>query len=415
MLLLCIAICSCEGDTIDSNKLGKPLQLKAEINGLTTRASNSSWDKDDAIGIYMLKSGQTLNSSALKKNAQYVTSGSSSFEPTDETDQIIFPFNGSSVDLIGYYPYRKEITNFSYDVDLSNQSVQADIDLLYSTNAKGVSSGNPNVNMLFTHQLSKIVLNINHGTAFNLNDLSVIISNTATKASFDLVTGTLSSASALGDVELKINIAESIVEAILLPTNNLSGMHLWFIIGEEFEVYKLSLSEALNINAFQKSTKYTYNVTLFGNESVMITGGNITDWTTGLTENMTADRTEENPPLIKGSQRAPYTVAEVKNNQGKTGVWVEGFIVGSFDGSINKFLPSADGAKQNNIALADTPGETDTGKMIPVNLPSTGSIKAALNIPDNPDNIGKKVLLKGNLNAYYSVPALRDVKGYQFK
>lgn len=415
MLLLCIAICSCEGDTIDFDKAGKRLQLKAEISGLKTRASNSSWEKDDAIGVYMVIAGQPLNSAALKKNVQYVTSGSSSFEPVNETDEIIFPFNGASVDLIGYYPYREEITNFSYPIELSNQSIQANIDLLYSSNVKGVNSSNPNVNMLFSHQLSKIVLNINHGTAFNLNDLSVIISNTGTRASFDLITGTLSTATGLGDVELSINATESIAEAILLPSNNLSGMNLWFIIGDEFEVYKFPLADALNIGSFEKSTKYTYNVTLFTNETVAITDGNITDWGPGPSENITAGRTEENPPLIKGSKRAPYTVAEAQNNQEKTGVWVEGFIVGSFDRSINKFVSGVQGAASSNIALADTPDETNTNNMIPVQLPTSGAIKAALNIPDNPGNISRKVILKGNLLSYFSVPGLRELKGYQFE
>jgi hypothetical protein len=50
--------------------------------------------------------------------------------------------------------------------------------------------------------------------------------------------------------------------------------------------------------------------------------------------------------------------------------------------------------------------------MIPVNI--TGSISDALNIVDNPGNINQLVLIKGNLAAYYSVPALREVTDYQF-
>lgn len=138
----------------------------------------------------MAKTGQPLNTSVIRQNVKYVTSGALSFLPADEPDEIILPFDGSDVDFLSYYPYREEINNFLYPVDLSNQSVQADIDLLYSDNATGCNAKNPNVRMLFSHQLSKIVLNIVHDKSFDLSDLSVIITNAGTVATFDLVTGT---------------------------------------------------------------------------------------------------------------------------------------------------------------------------------------------------------------------------------
>lgn len=413
--LLCIILYSCEGETIEPDKAGRSLQLHAEIDGLKTRAANASWEPDDAIGIYMVKAGTTLNSSAIKKNAKYVTSGSSSFGPADDADEIIFPFNGSSVDFISYYPYNENINDLPYPVDLTDQSEQAGIDLMYSDNAKGSNSKNPNVRMQFSHQLSKIVLNIVHGKLFDLSDLSVIISNTGTYASFDLATGTLSAATAYGDIALRVDTDGSTAEAILLPAEDISGMDLWFIIGEDTEVYKFPLADALEIDAFEKSTKYTYNVTLFTDETVAITDGNITGWTDGPSENVKAERTEEDPPLIKGSKKSPYTVAEAQVNQGKTDVWVEGFIVGSFAGTINNFFPGNTGTSTTNIAIADTQDETNIDKMIPVNLSEAASaVRNALNIPDNPGNVNRKVKIRGNLENYFSAPGLRNPKEYQF-
>lgn len=413
--LLCVIFHSCEGDRIDSNKVGRSLQLKAEIEGLKTRATNSSWEKDDAIGVYMVKAGQPLNSSALRQNVKYVTSGSSTFKPVDETEEIILPFDGSDVDFISYYPYRADINNFSYPIDLSDQSVQANIDLLYSNDAKNFNSKNPNVQMQFTHQLSKIVLNIAHEESINLSELSVIISNAATRATFDLASGNLSSALEHGDIKACTHNDGSVAEAILLPETDLSGMDLWFILDEEeTEVYKFPLAAALEINAFESSTKYTYNVILFNEKIVAVTESNITAWIEGPSADVRADRTTEIPPIIKGSKKDPYNVMEAKENQGKTGVWVEGFIVGSFYRSINNFIPGVEGAEASNIAMANTPGETDTDKIIPVQLPSSGAIRNALNLADNPDNFNKKVRIKGNLNTYFSVAGLRDLKEYQF-
>lgn len=414
--LLCVIFYSCEGDRIDPNKVGRPLQLKAEIEGLKTRATNSSWEKDDAIGVYMVKAGQPLNSSAIRQNVKYVTSGSSTFKPADETEEIILPFDGSTVDFISYYPYRADINNFSYPIDLSDQSVQANIDLLYSNDAKNFNSKNPNVQMQFTHQLSKIVLNIVHEQSIDLSELSVIISNAATRATFNLVSGNLSSALERGDIKVSINSNGSVAEAILLPETDLSGMNLWFILDEEeTEVYKFPLADALEINAFESSTKYTYNVTLFTERIVAVTESNITAWIEGPSANVRADRTTETPPIIKGSKKKPFTVAEAQTNQGKTDVWVEGFIVGSFSGSINNFFPGNTGLSTTNIAIADTQNETDIHKMIPVNISEAStSINNALNIPDNPENINKKVKIKGSLGNYFTVPGLRRPKEYEF-
>jgi hypothetical protein len=51
--------------------------------------------------------------------------------------------------------------------------------------------------------------------------------------------------------------------------------------------------------------------------------------------------------------------------------------------------------------------------MIPVEL-SLGAIRDALNIVDNPGNINRLVLIKGDLSDYYSVAGLEEVTEYQF-
>ncbi|RNC65869.1 fimbrillin family protein [Proteiniphilum sp. X52] len=413
--LLCIILYSCEGETIDPDKAGRSLQLHAEIEGLKTRATHSSWENEDAIGVYMIKAGQPLNSSAISQNVKYVTAGSSTFKPADETEEIILPFDGSTVDFISYYPYRADINNFSFPIDLTDQSVQAGIDLMYSDNAKGFDSKNPNVRMQFTHQLSKIVLNIVHEQSIDLSELSVIISNAATRATFDLVSGNLSSALERGDIKVNIHSNGSVAEAILLPEPDLSGMNLWFVLDEEeTEVYKFPLADVFEINAFESSTIYTYNVTLFTERIVAVTESNITAWIEGPSANVRTERTSETPPIIKGSKKKPFTVAEAQTNQGKTGVWVEGFIAGSTSGnSMNHFTPDVSEASNSNIVLADAPDETDTDKMIPVELGS-GNIRAAVNLRENPDNLNKKVKIRGDLETYYRVPGLRDIKDYQW-
>lgn len=410
--LICFVIASCEGDTPIPPGAGEKVQLSAAIEGLQTRASGSTWDKGDAIGVYMKKSGEALGPSAIVQNTKYETTGTSTFLPAKGATTITFPLDGSNVDFIGYYPYKEDIANFIYPIDLSDQSVQSNIDFLYSDNAEGFRFDNPEVNMLFSHQLSKILLIIEHEFMPDLSGIEVIITNVGTKANFNLTDGTLSVPSATGNIACMVASGGATAEAILLPTSSLNGMELWFLLDDE--TFKYPLSSVPEIQSFDKSTRYIYNVFLDSDRIPAVTVGTISNWIEGPSENAVVESTTDDPPRIPGSKRSPYTVIQAQEYQGRTNVWVEGYIVGSFNNSINNFISGVEGAVSSNIALADTPGETNTDKMIPVQLPSSGSIRNTLNIPDNPGNINRKVKIRGNLGTYLSAPGLRDIKAYEF-
>ena len=124
----------------------------------------------------------------------------------------------------------------------------------------------------------------------------------------------------------------------------------------------------------------------------------------------------------EGTEAKPYTVADVKGLSG-TGEeapigWVRGFIVGYVDGSIKNgsiFSATAPEGKTvvaSNILLAADAAETDVEKVVPVQLP-TGDIRAALNLLDNPDNLGKEVLLNGTLTAYFGTAGVKTITDFK--
>lgn len=104
----------------------------------------------------------------------------------------------------------------------------------------------------------------------------------------------------------------------------------------------------------------------------------------------------------KGSAENPYTVAEVSkgNANGKNGIYVIGYIVGSWND--NAFKPND--LVNSNLALADA---YDSNTTIPVELPS-GSVRTAWGPADHQENIGvAKVILKGNGQNYFSKKAIK--------
>ncbi|MDD4631435.1 MAG: fimbrillin family protein [Proteiniphilum sp.] len=412
--LICLLFLACEGETIDPARASKSIKVTAEIERVKTRLSGSTWEKGDGIGIYMMKSGMPLGSTALAKNVHYRYDETGIFTPRNESQAIYLPFNGSNVDFIAYYPYREELTDFIFSIDLTVQSNQAALDLMYADNVKTKNMTNPNVNMIFSHQLSKIVLQIAHYRNIDLSELSVILTNVPTKASFNLVNSTLACSPETEDIALAINSDGTVAEAILLPGSDLSDSKLWFVVGDNEQVYHSALPPNITANPLTSSTLHNLNVTLYTEEErAVIEPGSITPWTTPPSETVTADRTESAPPAIKGSISHPYTVAQAMEAQGKNDVWVKGYIVGAFNSSINKFVTDTTGQVKTNIALADNMNETVISNMIPVNFTLT-SIKNALNIVDNPANISRHVYIRGDLATYYSVAGMKNVDAYLF-
>ncbi|OBW58856.1 endonuclease [Solibacillus silvestris] len=83
----------------------------------------------------------------------------------------------------------------------------------------------------------------------------------------------------------------------------------------------------------------------------------------------------------------------------KPDVTVEGYIVG-FAKSETSYVVEAE--TDTNIAIADTPGETDVKKMLYIQLPnSPASIRTEFGLKTNPSNLGKKVVITGSLEKYF--------------
>ncbi len=116
----------------------------------------------------------------------------------------------------------------------------------------------------------------------------------------------------------------------------------------------------------------------------------------------------------QGTQDAPYTVADVQDlGNPKTESWVKGYIVG-FVRETNEdafFTAEGDSVADTNFLIADDAAEKNYAKCLPVQLPK-GKVRDALNLQDNPGNLGKPVALKGTLDAYFGICGLKSVTEY---
>ncbi|QTC40303.1 5'-nucleotidase C-terminal domain-containing protein [Bacillus sp. V3] len=117
-------------------------------------------------------------------------------------------------------------------------------------------------------------------------------------------------------------------------------------------------------------------------------------------------------PIASPASAADYiTVQEaIENNEG-TGT-VAGYIVGHTKAT-NSYDFEAPFDNDYNVAIADSVDETDPSKILPVKLDT--AFRSKFGLATNPENIGKKIIVTGSLDAYFSVPGLRDATAITFE
>lgn len=108
------------------------------------------------------------------------------------------------------------------------------------------------------------------------------------------------------------------------------------------------------------------------------------------------------------------TVSEALSSIGETEVWVCGHIVG---GDLTSSSASFDGPfeSRTNLLLGPRSSTMDKDACLSVQLPS-GSLRNALNLVDNPELLGRKVCLKGDIvEAYYGIPGIKNLTEYELQ
>ncbi|MDE7189928.1 MAG: hypothetical protein K2N96_07285, partial [Muribaculaceae bacterium] len=116
-----------------------------------------------------------------------------------------------------------------------------------------------------------------------------------------------------------------------------------------------------------------------------------------------------------GTEDSPFGVSQIKDGTATgSDVWVEGYIVGTVT---DKSWPSdvefsAANASNTNIIISVSPvGEATTDNSIPVQLPA-GDVRNALSLQQHPENLGIKVKLRGSIEKYFGLMAMKSISEY---
>lgn len=225
-IIICLGTSSCmmqeEDFGIDPADRSSEVCLSAKINSAASKAYDDQWVSGDVVGIFMKRTGQELSSASVYNgadNIKYNVSSSGTMLPAGK--QLYYPPGGRQVDFIAYYPYQETVTNHIYKVDVSDQSDLEAIDLLYSDNAKEMSSATPTASLGFTHRLSRLVMNITAGDGVPesaLTNIQLRITGMNTTADFSLSDGLIYNTGGIKDFNVTADMSRT-AKAIIIPTS----------------------------------------------------------------------------------------------------------------------------------------------------------------------------------------------------
>jgi len=169
-------------------------------------------------------------------------------------------------------------------------------------------------------------------------------------------------------------------------------------------------------NLVSNPGNYQKEITLVGSfEKVMGTfglGGN-----NGTLSEFTIEGLEvEGAPIEtgNGSEATPYNPTQVLAGEGSGTGWIKGYIVGWIEGKsiTDGSVFTVPATVASNILLATEPNCTDPTKCVPIQLVSNTDPRKALNLMDNPGNLGAVVSIEGSFEKYFNVNAVKNPTKY---
>ena len=117
----------------------------------------------------------------------------------------------------------------------------------------------------------------------------------------------------------------------------------------------------------------------------------------------------------KGSEAEnALSVLQAKSSAGKKDIWICGYIVGGdLSRSSISFKPPF--ASETNIAIAARSSVVSKESCLSVSLPA-GKIRDALNLCDHPENLGRRVVLRGDIvESYFGITGVKNLSDFIMK
>lgn len=285
-LALCLAGCGQEEMTEAGEQPADVMRfsLTHPDEGARTRVTETHFEKDDRIGLYVCTAEAPLEVGGNYVNNALLTFNGSAWHP----ERPIF-WNNGSYDVYAYYPQVSPVTSvddlpFSVATDQQAEGNEQTpggyeaSDFLWAS-AKKQTAGNEAVKLNFRHCMSKLTVRLVKGPDYDGDELpeaEVYVHNTVTEATVDLAVGIVTPAKfgKLHTVKAKA-AGKDEYTAVLVPQRIANRVPL-------IEVVMKGVSYLVETNfRFKQGIHHTFTLIISKNpEQVKIEiGGELENWT----------------------------------------------------------------------------------------------------------------------------------------
>lgn len=242
MAALIMSSCSSNEFDFGGSDAGSKLQVSASIHELQTRAHETSWDANDAIGV---------SDADKNTNVKYVTtSGDGVFT----SDNVIYLLGDESHDFTAYYPYNESVT-------AENKIITFDEPADYMYGIASATRQNPNASFTFTHKMSELSFTVTDATSNNNSSAkawtradenettgseSTTASSTITlhdvvlNGTFDTSDGTVKAGDKKGDLTISFTPGQK--SSFLLPPQSFEGRNVKISVNHNGKTFGGTLS-----------------------------------------------------------------------------------------------------------------------------------------------------------------------------
>ncbi|MDE6338498.1 MAG: fimbrillin family protein [Muribaculaceae bacterium] len=269
-----LAACNNDDNYIDESVAA---QISATIGkNIGTRASETSWDINDEIGV---------NMSDKYYNVKYVTkSGDGIFEGSP----IYFKNKREEVTLTAYYPFSgtdgKDAAAITASTTAAFQTSekQPEIDFLFASK-ENVTGADPKVKFDFSHKMSQLTFKFKNGSGADVTNLSSItIEGLVLDGTFNTADGVCAvNPDALpGNITISLTGVENekdIDPLIVFPQSTADKTVTLKIKDSENQEYACSLN--FENNRIESGNNYKWSITV-NKTALSVSSSEIIDWAT---------------------------------------------------------------------------------------------------------------------------------------
>lgn len=210
-LLTCLISCvnNLQEDTEENVTEGNiPIKLSTNVQPIKSRVTETAFEKDDAIGLYVIVSPSTLKQKRYVDNMKFTLTSSLSFKPQKE---IYFPDGENTCDFMAYYPYSTEgiATQTSQlkvitHTDQSSSKSYSESGFMVAT-AKELAAKEEAVELLFANKLSRVNISLNPVNEYTPEELlaanpTVRLKNVHTEGTYDFATDKITNPGVAADI-----------------------------------------------------------------------------------------------------------------------------------------------------------------------------------------------------------------------